>query len=134
MLIIHSRYNPPPQIGERNEEPSLTQQHFKEECDVNQILAKFVKTGILENIGPGAYVDLGEPYDYMTALETIRNADLMFNELPSHIRKEFSNDPAKYLEFVYDPKNKERGIELGIFTSDAKIVLEKPEPKAPENP
>lgn len=114
-VYIFSRYNPPPQVGHRNDEPTMTQQHFQDECDINTILAKFVKTGILDNIGPGVYADLGNATDYLTSLETVRRAREIFEELPSHIRKEFGNDPARYLDFVYDPANEEKGIELGLF-------------------
>ncbi len=41
----------------------------------------------------------------------------MFNDLPSNIRNEFSNNPQAFLEFVQDPKNAGRAKELGLELS-----------------
>lgn len=116
---VYTRALPPPQVGSRNDEPTMTQQHFTAECDVNNILAKFVRTGILDTIGPGTYEDVSDSLDYLTALQTIQRANEVFEALPSKIRAEFQNDPAQYLAFVEDSSNLERGIELGIFTKNA---------------
>ena len=45
--VIHSRYNLPPNPGFKNDEPSMTQQQFKDEADVNYIMARYQKTGVL---------------------------------------------------------------------------------------
>lgn len=119
--VIFSRFNTPPPVEYTDNLPDMCQQHFKEECDINNILKKFTLTGLLPNVGPGVYADITEDVDYRTALETIMNADEMFSQLPSTIRKEFDNDPAKYLDFVHNPANLERGIELGIFQAKATI-------------
>ncbi|AXH76408.1 MAG: internal scaffolding protein [Microviridae sp.] len=113
--IIYSRYNPPGHPGEYNDEPSMTQQNFQEECDINYILRKYAATGILDNIGPGEYLDLDENYDYHQAIEILNKVDGTFGQLPSKIRDYFKNDPGEYLLFVQNPDNKEKGIELGIF-------------------
>lgn len=118
MFEMYSRYNPPRIQGKVFTLPSMTQQHFKDECDVNNILKRYVETGILENIGPGVYTDLMEAGDYRQAIHTIMNADEAFKLLPSNIRKEFGNDPAAFMEFIHDPDNKERGIELGLFNEE----------------
>lgn len=138
-MYIFSRYNLPYHDGEANEGPTMTQQHFKEECDINHILKKFVATGILPNVGPGVYADLGDQGDYRESIQRIRDADEMFLQLPSTIRKEFQNDPGAFLAFVQNPANLERGIELGIFQADAKTVgapnsSQNLKKQAPENP
>lgn len=120
--FVHNYFNPPPQTPIVNYEPSMTQQHFTDECDVNQILKKFIQTGILDTIGPGVYADISDLGDYRESLEMIRNADEMFAGLPSRIRARFENDPAQYLAFVQDPKNLDEGIELGIFTKNTTIL------------
>lgn len=130
---FYSRYNPAPQVAVEFDEPSMTQQHFADECDINNILAKFVKTGILENIGPGVYADVAEAGDYLDAIETIRRADEEFSSLPSHIRKEFDNSPANFLAFVADEKNRDRAVEIGLINQpkNQQNHTQTPAPTAP---
>jgi hypothetical protein len=54
------------------EEPSLAQQHYKEECDINTILQKFNITGILPEfpLSP-RYGDFTGVGDYHTALNRV---------------------------------------------------------------
>ncbi|AXH77488.1 MAG: internal scaffolding protein [Microviridae sp.] len=115
MFQIHSRYNPPGHAGEINNEPSLTQQHFQEECDINYILRKYAATGILDNIGPGQYLDLDESFDFHEAQNKLIQIDDTFAQLPSRLREHFQNDAFAFVEFVQNPANKDEGIRLGIF-------------------
>lgn len=117
-MEFFSRYNPPRIEGITFNLPSMTQQHFKEECDINNILSKYAETGIIENMGPGVYADLTQASDYRDALHTIMEADQAFQLLPSHVRKEFQNDPAQFMDFIHDPNNREKGIELGLFNEE----------------
>lgn len=119
---VFNYYNKPPCVLEINTQPSMTQQHFTEECDINQILRKFIQTGILDTIGPGVYADISDGMDYQSALHMIKEADEMFLALPSEIRKRFNNSPAEYMDFVHDPANLEEGIQLGIFTKNPTII------------
>lgn len=117
-MDFFSRYNPARIEGKTFLLPTMTQQHFKEECDINNILKKYQETGLLENIGPGAYMDLMESTDYRQSLHTIMEADAAFQSLPANVRKEFQNDPALFMEFIHDPNNRERGIELGLYSPE----------------
>ena len=54
---------------------------------------------------------------YHESMNIVAMADSMFNDLPSNIRNEFSNNPQAFLEFVQDPKNADRAEELGIALS-----------------
>lgn len=94
---------------------SITKQAFKEECNINNIMAKFQKTGIITHVQNHSpqYGDFTGG-DYTEAMNVITKANSMFQELPSSIRKEFENDPAKFLDFVSDEKNIERMVELGL--------------------
>lgn len=90
-------------------------QSFKDECDINKIMAKFQKTGILDHYAKHApqYMDI-PAVDYHEALNVIATAESMFEELPSQARKKFGNDPEKFLEFVQNPDNAEELRELGL--------------------
>lgn len=99
-------------------EPSLTQQHFRDECDVNHILRKARETGLLANPFGKAqapqFGDFSDGFDFQAIQNTLARAQERFEALPSAVREEFSNSPAKLLRFVQDEKNYERALELGL--------------------
>ena len=114
--------------------PSLTRQSSKDECDINRIMRKFEKTGILEhrNTFEGSYGDFTDtPQDYHEAIQQVMDAQDMFMSLPAKVRRQFGNDPAEYLDFVADPQNADRMVELGLATRPpaAPDVVEPPKPK-----
>lgn len=95
-------------------EPTLTQVHMQEETDINSIVAKFIKTGVLPQFRPGQYGDFSEPVDLHSALNTIREADNAFAQVPADIRRRFNDDPANFFNFVNDPKNVDDLISMGL--------------------
>lgn len=110
------------------ENNSLTDQNFKDETDVNMILAKYKVTrnpsylGYRPNgepIGNPQYGDFGDVGTYQECLEVVMQAEEQFNELPAAIRKEFGNSPEGMLKWIENPDNFERGVELGIFKKPA---------------
>lgn len=105
-------------IGVRtvNNEPSMTQQQFKQDCDVNYIMDKFRKTGTITHLRkePGAYLDLLDMPDYQQSLQTVINAQNSFMELDAETRLRFDNDPGKFLEWLGDPKNEQEQIQMGL--------------------
>lgn len=89
-------------VGLSCSKPSLTKQAFKKDCDVNAILGRWQKTGLLEHVSrfQGRYEDLGGVVDYQTALNQVHEAQDAFMTLPSKIREKFGNDPGAFLAFV----------------------------------
>ena len=96
---------------------SLTQQHFKEECDVINIIKRHDRNGIIEHVqrGQARYGDFSEVADYREALDLVRDAQDEFMTIPSDIRKKFDNDPGKFYEFVSNPDNKEELKQMGFI-------------------
>ena len=85
------------------DDKSLTQQHFAEECDINEIVRRFGLTGTVpEDYRAPQYGDFSEVTDYHTALNAVRAADAAFMELPADLRYRFSNDPARLIAFLED--------------------------------
>lgn len=97
-------------------EASLTQQHLAEETDINYILAKYQKTGVITHVAKfaGQYGDFSGVPDYKTGLEMVMAADDMFMSLPSSIRDRFGNDPAQFIAFATDEKNHDEMIKMGL--------------------
>ena len=111
-------YKPHPKgkFATPTEGESMTQQQFKAECDVNNILAKYKKTGQINHLAKhnGNFGDFSNIEDYQTALDKIAQAELAFNDLSSDIRSKFHNDPGKLIDFLSDEKNNKEAIELGL--------------------
>lgn len=107
------------------EEPTLAQQHFKEECDINIILQKFSITGILPEapLSP-RYGDFSGISDYHTALNRVIAAQEEFDALPAQIRARFDNDPANLIEFLNDEANRPEAEELGLVDKVAAEAVE----------
>lgn len=107
---------------------SLTQQHFKQEVDIKNIIRKYDRTGLVQNVrkGQAMYGDFtASVNEYADALNLVIQAQENFAQLPSKIREAFGNDPGRYLEEVGNPDNNEKMYELGLKERPA--VKEKPE-------
>lgn len=109
-------------------QPSLTQQHSKDEVDINKIMARYIKTGVIDHVAKyqPQYLE-NTDIDYHESQNIILKADRMFSELPSSVRREFNNDPAKFLEFVSDEENHEK---LADMTNPKPEKSKKPEPES----
>jgi len=133
-FIVRSEYTARPARPKKYDwGPGRTKQSFKKECDINQIMARYKKTGAITHYAKhsGQYMDCSE-IDYKTALDQVNNAQAMFDDLPSSIRGKFENDPAQFLSFVQDPDNASEMQDLGLAPSTEKIAAEaQPEPPAP---
>lgn len=116
-----SAYSPKLKISLTFPAQGRTKQSFKSECDINTIMARYQSTGILPdmlNQQNGQYLDVTE-MDYQSSMELVAGARSLFNELPSKIRSRFENDPAKFLAFTSDEKNRPEMAELGLLSAEA---------------
>lgn len=106
--------------GEVFTPPSRTKQSFVAECDINNIIKSFKVTGQIkhmnERAAQGAYTDLPDPIDFQEALHQVRDAQVAFATLPSHVRARFENDPGQFLDFMSNPSNQDEIIRLGLAT------------------
>lgn len=98
-------------------------QSFVAECDINTIMKQYSQTGQLKHISAnaqkGAYLDLPDEIDFQQSLAIVAQAEASFASLPSKTRDRFSNDPAKFLEFLSNPENRDEAIKLGLVTAPA---------------
>lgn len=99
---------------------SLTQQQFKEEADINTIVDRFMKSGVLPTpaVMP-QYIDFEGVFDYQTAMNVVRQADEQFMRMDAKIRARFNNSPQEFLSFFADPANTEEAIRLGLAVPQA---------------
>lgn len=99
--------------------PSPTIQSAKAECDINNVIKKYDKTGLITHVqkSAAAYGDFSEINEYQESLNIVKNAQKSFSEIPAAIRSQFANNPGQFYEFVTDPKNNERLVEMGLATA-----------------
>lgn len=114
MIKIHTKHDPPKHNGVSNDEPTLTQQHFQKECDINEMLRKFGATGELPSKEGAFYADASQITDYQSALETVLTIDNQFAQLPSSCRDRFGNSPEAFLDFINQPGAEEHFADLGL--------------------
>lgn len=125
MPKFFTRWNLPPKElrGDcDNFDETLTQQHFKDECDINNIIARYQVTGLLTdpsvtnvNRTP-LFGDFSElPHDYQSAQTFIMEAQEQFASMPSTIRAHFHDDPGDLLAAFDNPARHAELVELGII-------------------
>lgn len=93
-----------------------TKQSFKDECDINIIMSRYMKTGQLEHLSQRApsYGDI-QDIDFQEAMDIVAYGREAFAALPSELRDRFANDPARFLAFVQDPSNQPEAKKLGLL-------------------
>lgn len=112
---------------------SRTKQSFKADCDINNILKRFDKTGVLTHMNQRQplYIDASEMLSYRDALNQVAQVNQHFEDLPSAIRAEFDNDPALYLDWVVSSTPEER--QALVYGSSA-LPTDSPPAPAPAEP
>lgn len=100
---VRTRFTNVPRNGIVFDDPSLTDQSFTDECDINNVILRFAGTGELpprRNEAIGEYLDVSEVGDLHQALNTARAGRELFNALPLHIREAIGNDPMRLLDAI----------------------------------
>lgn len=115
--------------------PSLTKQAFKDDCDINKVVARINAGADASLFAPrtvGSYEDVSNLPDLRSALELAENIKSDFGQLNASVRDKFNNDVFQMLEFMKDPKNIDECVALGLFE---KPVTKEPAPgSAPPAP
>lgn len=99
----------------------ITKQSQKDDCDINLIMARYVKTGVLDHQrAHGGEYGYASADTFNESMQIVAKGKTMFEELPSQIRTKFENDPAKFLDFVQDNKNIDEMAEMGLAEKSQK--------------
>jgi len=96
----------------------FTEQHHKAECDINLIIDKYDKQGIIKHITEfeAKFGDISG-MDFKDMQDKIAQANSSFNELPWQIRERFNNNPQFLLHFMDDEENRPEAIKLGLISN-----------------
>lgn len=116
-----------------NSLPSLAQQQFKDECDINTIAKNFGLTGQLPTpVYLPTFDDFSEVSDFQSALHAIQRAEASFLAMPSAVRERFNNNSQKFLEFTSDARNAAELKALGLFRDAPPVPTPQPSPVNPQ--
>ena len=87
-----------------------TKQAFKDETDINRILARAQKGDAITHLAKhgAVYGDFTDFPDLLDAHDRLMRGKAIFDELPSEVRREFSNNPSAFFEFVNAPENRDQ--------------------------
>lgn len=97
-------------------DPSLTQQQFAEDADINVMMTRFGITGHMpQSLRMPSYGDFTGVSDFRTAMDVVTRAQNEFMTLPPDIRARFGNDPHQLISFLEDPKNADDARKLGLL-------------------
>lgn len=117
-IVLRDMFIPHDPVVASVGEHSMTRQEFAAECDINTIMKKYEVTGQLpQNMqgGEPVYFDTTTlPPDLMSAMAYLKSAEQAFMMLPAVVRREFDNDPVKFVDYGSNPANLEQMREWGL--------------------
>lgn len=104
----------------------ITKQSFADQCDINKIMAKYQKTGLIDHVTKhSAEYGVHTQRDLLEAYEVIERAEEMFADLPSKARETFGNDPGKFLAYMEDANIESRAgelLEMGLLDPNSETA------------
>lgn len=106
---------------------SRTHQSFQVESEINNIMAKYSRTGLIDHVNryQGRYGDFTEGVaDFHTAMNIVTSAKQAFESLPANMRARFGNDPGAFVDFVSDPDNVDQMRTMGLLPKEADALAE----------
>lgn len=110
-------------------EPTLAQQQFKEETDINTIMKRFNVTGELPtSVRMPSYQDFEGIFDFQSAMNAVAQAGEAFDEMPADIRTRFHNNPAEFVDFCSKDENRQEAEKMGLVmpkVTELKEIKEK---------
>jgi phage internal scaffolding protein len=110
---------------------SKTDQSYKKAVNINNIIKKFKKTGVLPETRQGVYGDYSQVPTLEEAHEAVKMASEAFMSLPATVRKLMDNDPSKLELWLSDEANYDIAVENGLLEkkpdAPAKIMQTKDE-------
>ena len=126
--------NPPTRCWFETTGESMTQQHFAEESEINNILRSHDRNGVIEHIhrGNSIYADFSGITDLSDALHQIKEAQQEFLNVPSEIREKFHNDAGQFFKFASNPDNLDELRSMGLANPKESVAMPTDNPAIPE--
>jgi len=116
----------PSKLVFRSDDPlsrSRTHQSFGKDANINVIMAKYKKTGVLvdpllvSSDRQPRFGDFSDLSDYGVRYARIKQAQEDFMTLPAVVRAKFNNDVENCLTFISNPENLKEAVALKLLPS-----------------
>lgn len=102
-MKIYSAYDRPPKVLLVCEDPSLARESEKDATDVNKIMERYKKTGIIPMSGQEMFfADVSSVASYQEIMDRVAAGNQAFERLPAEVRARYQNDPAVFLDALQD--------------------------------
>lgn len=117
-----------------NDEPSMAQQSFKDDQDINVMMDRFGVTGQIQQVQnlPTSGDFTKGVTDYQSAMNIMAQARQEFMRQPAELRARFNNDPQLFMRFMENKENLDEIVRLGLATKRVEEI--KPAIKPEEKP
>lgn len=101
------------------------QQQFRDETDINRIVARYTLTGTLppEHSRQGSYLDVSST-DFLASQNLVADIRARFDRLPAKLRSKFANSPHQMLRWLEDKENLAEAVRLGLLPESSLPVDE----------
>lgn len=108
-------------------DPSLAQQSSAEETDINTIVNRYLRSGVLPLIPlPPTQDEFAEIFDFRTAMDTMLEAEKSFKALPADVRRRFDNNPAEFVDFCSNRDNLPEMRKMGLAVPEEPAIMTAP--------
>ena len=124
MAKFLTQYSTKKKVAITFKEPSLTDQSYKDDCDLGFIIVNYVSKGIPLPQSTMNYQDCTTVQDFESAMQLVAEAKSNFEQLPSKDRDRFGS-VENYLDFISRSENLKESYEKGYIdpsTVDLKDV------------
>lgn len=100
-----------------DEKVSIVEQHHKDSCDINNIVNKYMKHGVVpaDRSAFAQYGDFSQVKSFGEMMVKMREASQSFMTLPAEVRAHFENDAARFLDAFSDPNQQKYLLDHGIL-------------------
>lgn len=131
-MEFYTAYNRPPRQAIRPVGESKTVQDFCDECDINVILKRALRTGTIPTIPSDLQFGNDDGLTVQERANQIVAVRQYFEGLPSDIRLRFGNSAMEFAAFAADPANEQALVDLGLLPKPPAPVESAPVEPAPE--
>ena len=130
-MEFYTRYNPGVSPTIKSTLPSMTEQCHRDDCDINTIINRYKKTGVLgtaTQVREMVFGDFASIPDRLMTEVGMAEAKENFMKMPLNVRNHFEHNIGKFLKALSDPAQIPTLQNLGIVKKPGPVV------GTPENP
>lgn len=114
--VLRSAFSERVRVQTHPDGDSLTEQCFKDDCDVNYIMKRFSAIGQAPKFAKQQlqFGDFSDVKTYQEAIQLSIDAENEFMRLPADLRFRFGNDAGNFIQWFDDETNFDECVKLGL--------------------